>query len=299
MPGSFIKLDGKEIEKALEQTTRQYLVGHLQRPQILSHIDDEKVEIGITSYNTHASELPHTHSQAYEYQYMISGYTTYIDVESGEEISFSKGDFYVITPGMKYAQKSKPGTTILFIKVPPGNDKINVESDASISKWLSEKIVTRRIDYHDDMNAPLPNSIKPAVAVALFNAENRLLVVKRKDSGNWAIPSGTLELGEDLITCGRREIKEETGFDIEIVDLIGTYTNPKTVVAYTDGEVRQEFTLLYEGKIVGGEMSIDEESTEIRWVGMDEILNLPLAASQRQRIKDVVTHRASGKKAFR
>ncbi|HKX29147.1 MAG TPA: NUDIX domain-containing protein [Blastocatellia bacterium] len=299
MAGGFIKLDCGKIESALEQTTRQYLVGRLQRPQILTHIDDDKVEIGITSYKMNSSEAPHTHSQAYEYQYMLSGYTAYLDLDSGEEISFRKGDFYVVTPGTKYAQKSKPGTTILFIKVPPGNDKINIEPDARITEWLQAKIVSRRIDYHNDPNAPAPNSIKPAVAVALFNEENKLLIIKRKDSGNWAVPSGTLEFGEDLIRCGIREVKEETGFDVELIDMIGTYTNPKTVVAYTDGEVRQEFTMLYEGRIIGGEMCIDDESTEIRWESIDELLKLSLAASQRQRIEDIVAYKMSGKRAFK
>ena len=129
----------EQITKALEDTTRQYLVGKLARPQALEHIEDDKLEIGITSYDEFYSELPHYHTQAYEYQYMISGMTEYRDVETGQQYTFCKGDFYVTPPGIKYAQRSQPGTTILFIKTPPGNDKKNIEVTDEIKKWLSEE----------------------------------------------------------------------------------------------------------------------------------------------------------------
>ncbi len=56
---------------------------------------------------------------------------------------------------------------------------------------------------------------------------------------------------------------EETGLDVEIAALIGTYTDP--VVAYLDGEVRQEFTFVYLGKVVGGKLLQDAESMEAQW----------------------------------
>lgn len=299
MAGIIYRITSEQIQESLEETTRQYLVGQLQRPQILEYLNDEKLEIGITSYKTHSSEQPHTHSQAYEYQLMLSGYTTYIDIESGEEISFRKGDFYVITPGVKYAQKSKPGTTILFIKVPPGNDKINLHSEDEIKEWLSRRIKTLRTDHFNNDKAPKANSLKPAVAVALFNEQQELLLLKRSDSGNWTLPGGTLEFGENLTSCGIREVKEETGYDIEITSLIGSYTNPYTVVEYSDGEVRQEFTILYLGRIVGGQVAMDDESTEIRWQSPDAVYQLPLAKSQRQRIEDVFSYLRDGKQFLR
>ncbi|RZI50005.1 cupin domain-containing protein [Aeribacillus pallidus] len=65
-------------------------------------------------------ELPHYHTQAYEYQYIISGKTEYLDVETGELYTFQKGDFYVTPPGIKYAQRSQPGTVIFLLKRPRG-----------------------------------------------------------------------------------------------------------------------------------------------------------------------------------
>jgi len=134
----FIKLTQAEINEALKNATRQYLVGHLQLPQELAHIDDSNIEVGITDYKDYSSELPHWHKVAYEYQYMISGETKYLDVETGEETSYSKGDFYRISPHTTYAQKSLGGTTILFIKTPPGNDKVVADASDDVQKWLSQ-----------------------------------------------------------------------------------------------------------------------------------------------------------------
>jgi 8-oxo-dGTP diphosphatase len=291
----FKKISKESICESLSGNTRQYLTGRLQKSQILEHVDDEKLEIGITLYDDYHSELPHTHSQAYEYQYMLSGFTTYLDIDTKEEISFREGDFYVITPGTKYAQKSKPDTTILFIKVPPGNDKVNIQPDDFISRWLEEKIKTVRSDFTNDLIAPRANSVKPAVAVALFDFENNLLLLRRKDSGKWTMPGGTLEFGESLAGCGVREIKEETGYEIEIINIIGTYTNPSTVVAYSDGEVRQEFTIVYEGKIVSGYLKLDNESTEYKWLNLANALDIPLAESQRTRLMDVIEYKRTRK----
>ncbi|WP_339210371.1 cupin domain-containing protein [Aeribacillus sp. FSL K6-8210] len=110
----------KQIKKSPEKTTRQYFVGQLSRPQTLPFIEGDKLEIGITSYGDFKGELPHYHTQAYEYQYIISGKTEYLDVETGELYTFQKGDFYVTTPGIKYAQRSQPGTVIFLLKRPRG-----------------------------------------------------------------------------------------------------------------------------------------------------------------------------------
>jgi 8-oxo-dGTP pyrophosphatase MutT (NUDIX family) len=90
-----------------------------------------------------------------------------------------------------------------------------------------------------------------------------------------------------MTDCAIREFREETGFQIRITDLIGTYTDPHILIAYSDGEVRQEFTLVYAAEIESGELKIDEESKEAIWVPLASAINLPLAESQRLRLLDV------------
>jgi ADP-ribose pyrophosphatase YjhB (NUDIX family) len=147
-----------------------------------------------------------------------------------------------------------------------------------------------RRDYFYDREAPKPNSIRPAAAVALFNSEGRILLLRRKDNDKWTMPGGTLELGESLTDCALREVREETGLHVRITGLVGTYSDPHILIAYSDGEVRQEFTLLYSAEIESGQLKIDNESQEAAWVSLPEALNLPLAESQRQRLKDLMDY---------
>ena len=136
-----LKISGQEIDQALRNVTRQYLVGDLQKPQALQHVPSSLIEIGITRYENEGKlELPHRHQQAFEFQYMTAGLTAYLDLTTAEEHVFRKGDFYVLEPGVVYAQKSVPGTEILFVKVPPGNDKVPVDTTPEVEAWFREPI---------------------------------------------------------------------------------------------------------------------------------------------------------------
>jgi ADP-ribose pyrophosphatase YjhB (NUDIX family) len=148
-----------------------------------------------------------------------------------------------------------------------------------------------RRDYFYDPAAPRPNSIKPAAAVALFDQDGKILLLRRKDNEKWTMPGGTLDFGESLTDCAVREVREETGFNIRITRLIGTYTDPNILIAYSDGEVRQEFTFVYSAEIDSGELAIDGESREATWTDLERALELPLAESQRRRLSDVINSR--------
>jgi 8-oxo-dGTP pyrophosphatase MutT (NUDIX family) len=156
-----------------------------------------------------------------------------------------------------------------------------------------------RRDYFYDPAAPKPNSIHPAAAVALFNGEGRVLLLRRRDNDKWTMPGGTLEFGESIADCAIREVREETGLKIRITGLIGTYTDPYILIAYSDGEVRQEFTLVYGAEIESGELKIDDESKEYRWVPLSTAVELPLAESQRRRLRDVMQYQQERKTLLR
>jgi 8-oxo-dGTP diphosphatase len=296
--GTIIKIDNKVIKKSLENVTRQYLVGNLFKPQEINFIKDERVEIGISSYSKYMYEPAHMHNIATEYQYMIQGWTEYMDVETGKIYEFRSGDFYTILPGTKYIQRIKAGTDILFIKTPSINDKKLVNISADQERWMEEKMKTVRKDYFYQENAPLANSIKPAAAVAILNDKKELLMLHRKDNKKWTMPGGTQEFGESMVDCALREVREESGLNIEIKDIIGTYTDPHIRVEYSDGEVRQEFTIVYYGEACGFNVELDEESSSFVWVSLNRVMELPLADSQKRRIKDVIEYLETGKKSF-
>jgi ADP-ribose pyrophosphatase YjhB (NUDIX family) len=142
-----------------------------------------------------------------------------------------------------------------------------------------------RREYYDDPDAPRPNSLVVATSAVVTDGQGRILMQRRADSGNWALPGGGMEMGESLSDSVVREVKEETGFDIAVTGLVGTYTDPRHIIAYSDGEVRRQFNICYIARITGGELSISSESTEIQFVdpaGLDE---LPVHPTQRLRLR--------------
>lgn len=74
------------------------------------------------------------------------------------------------------------------------------------------------------MNAS--KDILPAIAVAIFNDKEEILLQKRKDVNQWCIISGHVEFGETITEAVLREIKEETNCQAEIVRFIGIYSSP-------------------------------------------------------------------------
>lgn len=124
-----------------------------------------------------------------------------------------------------------------------------------------------RIDYHDDPNAPKPNSMVPSVNVVVANDAGDILLIRRSDNDNWALPGGAIDLGESAAQAAVRETKEETGIDCEITGLVGIYTDPKHIILYTsNGEARQGCSIVLTARPLGGKPTTSDESTEVRWV---------------------------------
>jgi ADP-ribose pyrophosphatase YjhB (NUDIX family) len=141
-----------------------------------------------------------------------------------------------------------------------------------------------RTDYLDDPNAPKATSIVIAASAFVLDDQGRLLMIRRTDSGLHALPGGRHELGETMTETAVRETTEETGITIEVIGLIGIYSNPAHVVAFSDGEVRQEFSICFRGSPVTGAPRDSDESTDVRWVDQQELPMLHVNSSIRLRI---------------
>ena len=88
---------------------------------------------------------------------------------------------------------------------------------------------------------------RPVVGIvaAARTADGRLLLIRRADSGKWALPGGTLEWGETLRSAVTREVFEETGARIsELGELLGSYSNP-------DRDPRFHAVTLVVGALIG------------------------------------------------
>ncbi|WP_280263594.1 NUDIX hydrolase [Nocardia abscessus] len=123
-----------------------------------------------------------------------------------------------------------------------------------------------RTDYFRDPTAPPANSIKVAVSALVQDEEGRILLIRRTDNGKYSIPGGGLEAGETVAQAVVREVQEETGIEVTVTELIGVFSDPNHVIAYDDGEVRQEFSICFRAQPISGTLRPSEESTEVEWV---------------------------------
>lgn len=142
-----------------------------------------------------------------------------------------------------------------------------------------------RIDYYNDPNAPRANSIVVAASAFVIDDQERLLMIRRTDSGLFALPGGRHELGETLTETAIRETLEETGVTIRVDGLVGIFSNPHHVVAFSDGEVRQEFSVCFRARPTGGTPRSSNESTDVDWVPRDQTVVLNVHPSIRLRIE--------------
>jgi ADP-ribose pyrophosphatase YjhB (NUDIX family) len=151
--------------------------------------------------------------------------------------------------------------------------------------------VARR-DYYRDPGAPRANSIVVAVTAFVLDDGDRVLMIRRTDSGLYSIPGGGQEIGETIGQTVAREVTEETGIDVEPVRVIGIYSDPEHVIAYTDGEVRQEFSICFAARAVGGQLRTSDESSDALWVAPEDLDGLDVHPSIRLRIRHGYEHPA-------
>jgi 8-oxo-dGTP pyrophosphatase MutT (NUDIX family) len=147
--------------------------------------------------------------------------------------------------------------------------------------------MNRKIDYHDDPAAPEPNSLVPAVTVVVAREDGAILLIRRTDNGNWALPGGAVEMRESVAGAAIRETWEETGVRCEITGLAGIYSDPRHVIHYTsNGEVRREFSIVLTARPVDGQPTPSAESHEVRWVRPADLAGYTMDRSMQKRVDD-------------
>lgn len=96
--------------------------------------------------------------------------------------------------------------------------------------------------------------------------------------GQWAT-------GETVSEAVAREVLEETGIEVDVSDMVGVFSNPEHVIAYDDGEVRQEFSTCFRARPTGGTLRTSEESKEVLWVAPATLESLDVHPSIKLRIE--------------
>lgn len=116
--------------------------------------------------------------------------------------------------------------------------------------------------------------------------EGNILIVKTHHGG-WVFPGGQVEVGENLMDGVIREVKEESGIDVEVSHLIGVYTN-SAIYKWYDGvtDVPTKVMFDFACKPIGGELCTSEETSDCKWVAKEEVLEYITQPAIRVRIEE-------------
>src|SRR6478609_2874543 len=120
-----------------------------------------------------------------------------------------------------------------------------------------------RTDYYNDPDAPPANNVVPSTTAVVTDDQDQIVLIRRRDNDLWALPGGGMELGESILDTAVREVKEETGLDVEVTGLIGV------------------------------DLLVDSESTDIAWTHPQDIHSLNMHPSMRLRIQHYLEHRTT------
>lgn len=130
-------------------------------------------------------------------------------------------------------------------------------------------------------------------AGVVLDADGRVLLGRRADTGNWGLPGGIIDPGEEPADAAVREIYEETGV-IAVPEGVAAVT-VSGLITYSNGDVVQYLEILFRCRATGGTARVnDSESVEVSWHALD---NLPdLDARTLSRITQAAT--CTGRAAF-
>jgi 8-oxo-dGTP diphosphatase len=107
------------------------------------------------------------------------------------------------------------------------------------------------------------------------NEKNEILLVKSRKSGTYTVPGGQVEVGENLIDALKREIREESGVEVEVGKLMCISSNTGTYQGYNGyGLIPTKVMFGFVCKYISGELQVSDETSETIWVEKEKVLNL-------------------------
>lgn len=118
-------------------------------------------------------------------------------------------------------------------------------------------------------NMPL---ILCAAGVIVTDSNNKILLIKRSDDGNWCIPGGVMDVGESIEETAKREVLEETNINIEEMKLLNVYSGGQQHHIYPNGDEVYFVNVVFFSSTYSGDFKVDGiESAEIKFYNIDEL----------------------------
>ena len=117
----------------------------------------------------------------------------------------------------------------------------------------------------------------PVVACVVLSEKNEILLVKRgvpPAEGMWALPSGYMEIGEQPEETAKRELREETGLEGEIKDIIGIYGQSST-------KYRWIISIGYRLDLTGGKLRAGDDAADAKFFPIDKIPEIPFSTHRK------------------
>ena len=126
------------------------------------------------------------------------------------------------------------------------------------------------MDYiHDLRRLTGPRKLILNCAGALIVRNGRILFQRRTDNGRWGLIGGLVEMNETYAQAALREIREETGLEVQLESFLGIFHNHNMV--WSNGDAAHVISAMFTARILSGEPRIDEESYELRFFGKEEL----------------------------
>ncbi|MFC4534031.1 NUDIX domain-containing protein [Sphaerisporangium dianthi] len=114
--------------------------------------------------------------------------------------------------------------------------------------------------------------IVPSVRVVIHDDHGRILLIRRRDTEEWALIGGAHELDEEVAETARREVREEAGIELGRLDLAAVLSGPKQVVQDRFGNINQGLVFVFKSEIPSGTIPVREtaETVDAAWFGLDQ-----------------------------
>lgn len=106
----------------------------------------------------------------------------------------------------------------------------------------------------------------PGASAVVINDTGEILLHRRSDNGEWALPAGVIEPGEEPGETAIREVFEETGVHVKIERVLGVYGGADHMVTYPNGDQVAVISVVFLCRPIGGTPQVnDDESLEVRY----------------------------------